>query len=68
MEINPLDQYNYDEFIPEKFGPWMRFHSSPKLGEPGPDFPLWHLDGTETKLSEVWSKHAYVIVEFGSFT
>ena len=63
-----LDRYNYDAFVPEKFTPWMRFDESPPLWEPAPDFPLWHLDGTETRLSEIWSNHAYTVVEFGSFT
>ncbi len=61
-------RYNYDEFIPAKFEPWMRFENSPPLGQPGPDFPLWDLDGTETRLSTVWSQNLYTIVEFGSFT
>ena len=63
-----LTRYNYDEFIPAKFEPWMRFDESPPLGEKGPDFPLTHLDGTETRLSEVLAKNTYTIVEFGSFT
>jgi hypothetical protein len=72
--INPnsdhklIARYNYDEFIPENFEPWLNFASSPPLGYPGPDFPLWHLDGRETTLSEIWSQHAFTIVEFGSFT
>lgn len=61
-------RYNYDEFIPAKFEPWMRFESSPPLGQPGPDFPLWDLDGAETRLSTIWSQNLYTIVEFGSFT
>lgn len=61
-------QYNYDEFIPEKFTPWMRFDQSPVLGERGPDFPLWHLDERETTLHETLSRHDYTVVEFGSFT
>ena len=63
-----IERYNYDEFIPEKFEPGMKFEESPPLGEPAPDFPLWDLDGRETRLSAVWSAHAYTIVEFGSFT
>ena len=63
-----LTAYNYDSFVPEKFMPWMRFAESPKLGERAPDFPLWHLDGTETYLSEIWSAYKYTVVEFGSFT
>lgn len=63
-----IKRYNYDEFTPEKFLPWLNFEASPPLGQPAPDFPLWHLDGAETRLSEIWSRHTYTIVEFGSFT
>ena len=63
-----ITRYNYDAFVPEKFGPWLRFDASPQLGEVAPDFPLWELDGTETGLSAVWSQHTYTVVEFGSFT
>jgi hypothetical protein len=34
--------------IPEKFESWLNFASSPPLGYPGPDFPMWHLDEQET--------------------
>ena len=61
-------RYNYDEFTPEKVFHWLSFAESPALGEPAPDFPLWHLDGTETNLSQIWKAHTYTIVEFGSFT
>lgn len=61
-------RYNYDDFTAEKVMPWMRFDESPKLGEKAPDFPLWHLDGTETTLSTVWSDNLFTVVEFGSFT
>lgn len=61
--------YNYVEFVPEKFTPWMNFDSSPPLGEPAPDFPLWKLaDGTETSLQAIWSQYSYTVIEFGSFT
>ncbi len=63
-----VTRYNYDEFIPEKFQPWLSFEASPPLGEPAPDFPLWDLDGRETSLSAVWSRCTYSIVEFGSLT
>ena len=63
-----VSRYNYDEFVPSKFQPWMRFDASPPLGQPAPDFPLWTLEGSETRLSEVWSRYAYTVVEFGSFT
>jgi hypothetical protein len=67
-ESDLIERYNYDEFVPSKFQPWMRFSSSPQLGKVGPDFPLWRIDETETSLSELWAEHAYTIVEFGSFT
>jgi hypothetical protein len=68
MELDLVQQYNYYEFVPEKFEHWMRFDKSPLLGQPAPDYPLWDLDGRQIKLSEIWSGHAYTIVEFGSFT
>ncbi|NKB65604.1 MAG: hypothetical protein GKR89_00960 [Candidatus Latescibacteria bacterium] len=61
-------RYNYDEFVPAKFHPWMRFGESPPLGEAAPDFPLQQLDGTATSLKEVVKAHLYTIAEFGSFT
>ncbi len=61
-------RYNYDEFTPEKFIPWMKFDASPPLGEAAPDFPLWDLEENETSLSACWSENLYTIVEFGSFT
>ena len=63
-----LSKYNYDEFIPEKFMPWMQFPSSPMLGAAAPDFPLWNLDGSETSLKSTWSANKLTVVEFGSFT
>ena len=63
-----LTRYNYDSFVPEKFEQWMNFEASPKTGSTGRDFPLWNLDQTPTRLSEVWSQHDFTIVEFGSFT
>lgn len=63
-----LARYNYDAFVPAKFEPWMNFVASPPLGKGAPDFPLWQLDGAETRLSALWSRHTYTIVEFGSFT
>jgi len=63
-----ITRYNYDEFVPEKFQPWMRWNEAPVAGTNGPDFPLWELDGTQTSLSAVRSKALYTIVEFGSFT
>ena len=63
-----IARYNYDEFIASKVFPWLQFEASPALGQKAPDFPLWHLDDQETRLSEIWSAHTYTIVEFGSFT
>jgi hypothetical protein len=63
-----LVRYNYDSFVPEKFGPWLRFDESPPLGAKIPDFPLWTLDGDETSLIEIIAQNAYTVAEFGSFT
>jgi hypothetical protein len=60
--------YNYDEFVPGKYNLWMRWEESPPLGTAAPDFPLWDLNGGETRLSAVWTAGAYTVVEFGSFT
>lgn len=69
MPDDLVQAYNYDAFVPASFERWMRFASSPPLGEPGPDFPLWTLsDGTETCLSTVWHARRFTIVELGSFT
>lgn len=61
-------RYNYDEFIPAKFEPWMNFNASPVLGELAPDYPLWDLEQKETSLRQIISQNPYTIVEFGSFT
>ncbi len=63
-----LSDYNYDAFVPEKFERWLNFEESPPLGRKAPNFPLWRLDGTKISLSELWSRHTYTVVEFGSFT
>lgn len=63
-----IDRYNYDEFVPSKFEPWMNFDASPTLGATAPDFPLWTLTGEATRLGAVWAQHAFTVVEFGSFT
>lgn len=69
MDKTLIEKYNYDEFVPANFMPWMRFGESPALGEKGPDFPLWQeANGQETSLSAVWSSNLFTIVEFGSFT
>ncbi len=67
-EDDLIQRYNYDSFVPENFMPWMRFDASPPLGDPAPDFPLWHVDGERTSLSSLWAEHLYTLVEFGSFT
>ena len=63
-----ITRYNYDEFVPEKIFHWLNFDASPLLGHSAPDFPLWDLNGQETRLSELWSANTYTVVEFGSFT
>jgi len=68
MSEPDLLDYNYDAFVPAKFEPWLNFAASPPLGQPAPDFPLWNLDGSETRLSALWSRSSFLIVEFGSFT
>ena len=69
MDKDILQRYNYDEFVPDKFMPWMRFDQSPALGSAAPDFPLWRLEErSETSLKEWWMRHLYLVVEFGSFT
>ena len=69
MDNDLLERYNYDEFVPEKFEPWMTFDDSPPLGEVAPDFPIWHLDNHQkSSLKALWSNNTYLVVEFGSFT
>jgi len=69
MDKDLLRRYNYDEFVPDKFMPWMRFDESPMLGSAAPDFPLWRLeDQSETSLQAWWASRLYLVVEFGSFT
>jgi hypothetical protein len=67
-ERDLVDRYNYDAFVPAKFEPWLNFAGSPPLGEPAPDFPLWPLGGGETRLSAIWTRYAFTVVEFGSFS
>ena len=64
----PTAIYNYDAFTQKNYEPWMNFDKSPALGQAAPDFPLWRLDGSETRLSEIWSANLFTVVEFGSFT
>ncbi|RMF76875.1 MAG: hypothetical protein D6737_19300 [Chloroflexi bacterium] len=69
VDTDLVARYNYDEFTPEKFRPFMNFAASPPAGERGPDFPLWRLeDGSETSLMDIVSQHVLTVVEFGSFT
>jgi hypothetical protein len=60
--------YNYAEFTKANALPWLNFEGSPSLGETAPDFPLWHLDGTQTSLSQIVAANRFTVVEFGSFT
>jgi hypothetical protein len=66
--VNHIQAYNYDTFVEEKVAPWLRFDKSPPLGLTAPDFSLTTLDGRGIRLSEVWRKATYTIVEFGSLT
>ena len=47
MNKDILKNYNYNEFVTEKFEPLMRFDESPILGAPAPDFPLWNLENRQ---------------------
>lgn len=68
VDSDLVSAYNYDEFTTAKVMPWLNFEASPPVGRPAPDYALWHLDGRESSLSEIWSDNSYTIVEFGSFT
>ena len=68
MGADLIPRYNYADFTRENVLHMLRFDESPAVGQRAPDFPLWRLDGSETSLSEIWSSHAYTVVEFGSFT
>lgn len=64
-----IENYNYDEFVPDKFMPLMRFDESPAIGTKAPDFPLWYTDDrSKTTLSAILGENKFTIVEFGSFT
>ena len=64
-----IAKYNYPEFRPEYYEQWMRYDDSPDIGTSAPDFALWNADDqSETRLSDLWSAHKYLVVEFGSFT
>lgn len=65
---NLIEKYNYDSFVRKNFEPWMNFDNSPVVGQPAPDFPLWHLNGDNTSLSTIWSNFDLTVIEFGSFT
>ena len=66
--MNAIQAYNYDTFVGEKIDPWLRLDKSPPLGLTAPNFSLTTLDGRGIRLSEVWRKTTYTIVEFGSLT
>ena len=68
-EQDLLVRYNYPDFTPKYFEPWMRFSESPPPGEAGPDFPLWCAEnGSKSTLAKLWARQRYTVVEFGSFT
>jgi len=67
--LDLVRRYNYADFTPENFEPWMRFAESPAAGETGADFPLWCAEtGSESSLAKLWAEPQYLVVEFGSFT
>ena len=63
-----VETYNYDVFHHTNFSKLMKWEESPVIGSNAPDFPLWHLDKSETSLSQLWGEQKFLIVEFGSFT
>jgi len=63
-----INDYNYDEFIPEKFERWLNFASSLPLGVKTPDFDLWRMDKSQTSLLQEIQNYKFTFVEFGSFT
>ncbi len=63
------ERYNYASFVPEKFGPWMRFEHSPPLLSAVPDYPLQKLGQDEaTRLPQLCRQHVLTVLEFGSFS
>lgn len=67
--LDLIEQYNYDAYVPEQFEQWLNFENSPQIGRVSLDFPLWRLDdGTKTSLSAIWASYLYTVVEFGSIT
>lgn len=68
MSEDLVERYNYSAFKHENYSQWMKWDESPNLGEDAPDFPLWHLDESETSLSALWEKYKFLVIEFGSFT
>jgi len=63
-----VSDYNYEIFHRRYFSKLMKWEDSPAVGSDAPDFPLWHLDKSETSLSQLWGENKFLIVEFGSFT
>ncbi len=66
-EQDRISHYNYSTFGPQA-GEALNWGSSPAIGKPASDFPVWDLDGNETSLSAIWSQHTYTVIEFGSLT
>ena len=67
-----MSTYNYEQFDAyvesgldaEEFG---RFPNMLHAGEQAPDGELTLLDGSRTRLSDLWARRG-VVLEFGSFT
>ena len=68
MNSDLIQRYNYDVFKHDNYVHWMKWDESPSVGSDAPDFPLWHLDETETSLSSLWQEYKFLVIEFGSFT
>ena len=61
--------YNHDSFAPGDFERFWCYESTPQLGGPAPDFPLWHLDRDEqTTLHAELARQPITVVEFGSIS
>ena len=61
-------EYNFENWALGEFNRFWCYAQSPRLGDVSPDFPLWQLDESETRLHEALSQHRLSIVMFGSFS
>jgi hypothetical protein len=69
IDLDLIEQYNYNSYVPEKFERWLNWDNSPPVGTVAPDYTLWRLeDSKKTSLSAIWASYLYTVVEFGSIT